>query len=75
MQALKTVYERRTGKPAHCIAIGGGTYARALKTGVAFGVTRPGEPELAHNTDERMSISYLLEDVHMFADVYRELTE
>lgn len=75
VQALKTVYERRTGKPAYCIAIGGGTYARALKTGVAFGVTRPGEPELAHNTDERMSISYLLEDVHMFADVYRELTE
>lgn len=75
VKALKTVYERNTGKEATCIAIGGGTYARALKTGVAFGVTRPGAPELAHNANERMSISDLIEDTHMFADAYLELTK
>lgn len=73
VQALARVYHKRTGKKAECLAIGGGTYARALKTGVAFGVTRPGAPELAHNVDERMSVSDLMEDVHMFADVYAEL--
>ncbi|MBR3750917.1 MAG: dipeptidase PepV [Clostridia bacterium] len=73
VKALKRVYERNTGKEATCIAIGGGTYARALKTGVAFGVTRPGAPELAHNANERMSITDLIEDTHMFADAYVEL--
>lgn len=75
VQALSRVYQRRTGQEARCIAIGGGTYARALKTGVAFGVNRPGAPEYAHNTDERMSMDELMEDVHMFADVYKELAD
>ncbi len=70
VKALSKVYEKNTGQKAECLAIGGGTYARALKTGVAFGVTRPGAPELAHNENERMSISDIMADAHMFADVY-----
>lgn len=74
VRALSSVYEQNTGQKAHCIAIGGGTYARALKCGVAFGVTRPGAPELAHNADERMSIDDFISDTHMFADAYLKLT-
>lgn len=73
VRALKKVYQKNTGQEAQCLAIGGGTYARALKTGVAFGVTRPGAPEMAHNCDERMSIDDFIADAHMFADAYLEL--
>jgi succinyl-diaminopimelate desuccinylase len=73
VKALKKVYQKNTGQEAQCLAIGGGTYARALKTGVAFGVTRPGAPEMAHNCDERMSIDDFIADAHMFADAYLEL--
>jgi succinyl-diaminopimelate desuccinylase len=34
------------------LTIGGGTYARALKKGVAFGVVFPGREEVAHQVDE-----------------------
>ena len=75
VKALSKVYEQNTGQRAECIAIGGGTYARALKCGVAFGVTRPGAPELAHNADERMSIADIIQDTHMFADAYIQLSD
>lgn len=36
--------------------IGGGTYARAIKNAVAFGVMFPGDEELAHQANEYISI-------------------
>lgn len=40
--------------------IGGGTYARALKKGVAFGILFPDEEELAHQENECISIERTL---------------
>ena len=37
IQMLKKVYEEQTGEKAELLAIGGGTYARSLTSGVAFG--------------------------------------
>ena len=35
------VYTKLTGQPAYAMAIGGGTYARAIKDAVAFGAVFP----------------------------------
>ncbi|MDD3999996.1 MAG: dipeptidase PepV [Bacilli bacterium] len=42
------------------LTIGGGTYARALKKGVAFGILFPGREELAHQVDEYLEIDDLI---------------
>lgn len=55
IEKLLKVYSEFTGEPQECVAIGGGTYARALKTGAAFGPEKPGEISTAHQADENMS--------------------
>lgn len=49
---LLNVYREVTGKDARPVAIGGGTYARALKYGVAFGPEEEGEESTIHQPDE-----------------------
>ncbi len=49
---LLQVYNEVTGKSAKPVAIGGGTYARALKCGVAFGPEEDGEENTVHQANE-----------------------
>lgn len=49
---LLGVYNEVTGKNAKPVAIGGGTYARALKCGAAFGPEEEGEECGVHQPDE-----------------------
>lgn len=49
---LLAVYNEVTGKDAKPVAIGGGTYARALQCGVAFGPEEEGEECTIHQPDE-----------------------
>ena len=49
---LNKVYNQVTGKTENPIAIGGGTYARALKRGCAFGPEMDGEEDTIHQADE-----------------------
>lgn len=49
---LLGVYNEVTGSNAKPIAIGGGTYARALKCGAAFGPEEDGEECTVHQPDE-----------------------
>lgn len=46
------VYNEVTGKHMRPVAIGGGTYARALKCGAAFGPEEEGEESTIHKPDE-----------------------
>ena len=46
IQTLKKVYEEQTGEKAELMSIGGGTYARSLKAGVAFGPLFPGRDQI-----------------------------
>lgn len=65
---LCKVYESCTGKPAQPIAIGGGTYARALKYGVAFGPEMQGDEPVIHQANEYIT----LERVQFLLDVYKK---
>lgn len=49
---LCEVYNEVTGKNCAPVAIGGGTYARALKNGAAFGPEEEGEESTIHQADE-----------------------
>lgn len=56
VQKLLASYNAVTGENATPITIGGGTYARALKCGVAFGPIFPNQESTIHQTDERVSL-------------------
>lgn len=73
VQTLKKVYEEQTGEKAELISIGGGTYARSLKSGVAFGPLFPGRPDAAHQKDEYIIINDLLKATAIYAQAIYEL--
>lgn len=73
IQTLKKVYEEQTGEKAELLAIGGGTYARSLQSGVAFGPLFPGRPDVAHQKDEYMFIDDLLRSAAIYAQAIFEL--
>ena len=68
VQALLQSYEEETGLKGRALAIGGGTYARCLKEGVAFCSAFPGDEELAHQAGEYLSIQGLMKNVAIFAN-------
>ncbi|MBR4068876.1 MAG: Sapep family Mn(2+)-dependent dipeptidase [Clostridia bacterium] len=65
--ALLDAYHEVTGRTRECIATGGGTYARCLEEGVAFGSAFPEDEELAHQAGEYASIDGLMQNVQIFA--------
>lgn len=75
IQTLKSVYEEQTGEHAELIAIGGGTYARSLDAGVAFGPLFPGRPDIAHQKDEYIIIEDLLKATAIYAQAIYELAK
>lgn len=68
IKTLSSVYAEKTGKEALPIAIGGGTYARALKFGCAFGPEEEGENNAIHQADE----SITLKKVALMNEIYYE---
>lgn len=72
---LSEVYAKVTGDHLEPITIGGGTYARALKNAVAFGPLFPGQEELAHQPDERISLEDLERITRIYAEALRRLAE
>lgn len=64
---LMAVYRDVTGDESQPIAIGGGTYARAVDKAVAFGPLFPGQPELAHQKDEFIAIDDLIKNAKIYA--------
>lgn len=60
VRVLQRVYQEETGQEPTAFAIGGGTYAKMMPEAVAFGPVFPGEPELAHQKDEFISLQNLM---------------
>ncbi|MGB6778807.1 MAG: dipeptidase PepV [Planococcus citreus] len=73
IQTLQQAYEKQTGEPADLLAIGGGTYARVLDKGVAFGMLFPGEPDVAHQADEFVDIDNLVKATAIYAEAIYQL--
>lgn len=65
---LLDVYERRTGIKAEPLAIGGGTYARAIENAVAFGCERPGVLAPVHMPNEFMRLEDVMFNAYVIAD-------
>ena len=76
VRTLMEVYKKNTGdKEAKPIAIGGGTYARAVRNTVAFGPVMPGKADMCHQPDEFMEIEQMHMAGHIFADAIYELAK
>ncbi|MED3564142.1 dipeptidase PepV [Bacillus xiapuensis] len=75
IQTLKKVYEEQTGEKAELLAIGGGTYARSLTSGVAFGPLFPGRPDVAHQKDEYIDLEDLFRATAIYAQAIYELAK
>lgn len=75
IKTLMEVYSHHTGDTeSEPVVIGGGTYARAAKNIVAFGCVFPGDPDLAHQKNECISIESLVLNAKIFADAIYRLT-
>lgn len=68
VQKLLKAYETVTGTPGKPFAVGGATFARALKCGVAFGPVFPGTTTSIHQRDENIP----LKELWMLFDIYTE---
>ena len=66
ISTLVRVYSEVTGKKEAPIAIGGGTYARALKCGCAFGPEINGEEATIHQANEYVTF----DRIRLMSDVY-----
>lgn len=66
ISTLQRVYREQTGRTESAIAIGGGTYARAIKNGAGFGPQFSDEPSTIHQKDEYIT----LENVQKLLDIY-----
>lgn len=73
VQALLAAYHEETGLPKMALSTGGGTYARCLKQGVAFGSAFPDDEELAHQAGEYLSIQGLMKNVKIFVNAILRL--
>lgn len=67
VRTLDRVFEAETGLRSHHVAIGGGTYARELPQGVAFGAQWAEDDERAHSAEEYLSVERLRRMVAIYA--------
>lgn len=67
IQMLLGCYEQVMGEPGKCLAIGGGTYARFLKNGVAFGASRLGVDYHMHGANEYLVADEIVRSAELFA--------
>lgn len=76
VQILLKAYQSVTGDTStQPIAIGGGTYARAIDNCLAFGPVRPGDPCLCHQNGEFVYRDALVNAVAIYAEALRRLSE
>ncbi|WP_431027566.1 dipeptidase PepV [Lysinibacillus sp. LZ02] len=73
VQTLLSVYQKHTNDFSKVLSTGGGTYARVLKKGVAFGMLYPGEPDVAHQADEYVVVDNLVKAAAIYAEAIVKL--
>ena len=66
---LMDVYKKHTGDTKNdAFVLGGGTYARCLKKGVAFGLLFPGKEDTMHQANEYLEVEDLLLATAIYAE-------
>ena len=70
---LLAAYHEESGLEAYPTATGGGTYAKVLKQGVAFGAAFPDDEDLAHQAGEYASIDGLMKAAKIYANALLRL--
>lgn len=76
VKTLLRVYREHTGDTREPLTIGGRTYATSVApVGVAFGAAIPGEPDVAHQADERFSVERLILCAKIYAHALYELAK
>ena len=75
IKTLCGVYNEVTGKACQPVAIGGGTYARALKCGAAFGPEEAGEENTIHQANEYITFEKIKKCFEIYKLAIRRLTE
>lgn len=74
IKTLSEVYNTVTGKNLKPVAIGGGTYARALKFGAAFGPEEDGEENTIHQANEYITFEKIEKCYKIYALALEKLT-
>ena len=68
VRSLLAAYEEETGWKGEAMSTGGGTYAKVLRQGVAFGALFPDEEDLAHQANEYERIDRLMLAMKIYAN-------
>lgn len=74
IKTLCAVYNEVTSKNSKPVAIGGGTYARALKCGAAFGPEEEGEESTIHQADEYITFEKIRKCIEIYTLALERLT-
>ena len=75
ISTLMSVYNRITGRNERPVAIGGGTYARALKCGCGFGPAHIDDESVAHQPNEYITLDRLRQIAEIYYEAIKELTK
>lgn len=75
ISTLMRVYNQATNKDEKAVAIGGGTYARALKCGCGFGPEMDGEEATIHQANEYVTFDRIRLMTKIYYEAIKALTE
>lgn len=75
MERLLSAYREETGDLSEPLAIGGGTYARAMDNIIAFGPNFPGEENLEHQANEYITLQNMERLRRIYRNALRNLLE
>ncbi len=73
VQTLTTIYQNKTGDQTQPLASGGATYARTMKNMVAFGAHFPDTKSLAHQANEGIDITEMVQAMDIYAETIFQL--
>jgi len=73
VRRLMAAYHRATGHDDPPAISGGGTYAKRLPRGIAFGMWFPGKPYPGHDTDEQLPIEDLQRGAHVLIETLLDI--
>ncbi|MDR0297443.1 MAG: dipeptidase PepV [Streptococcaceae bacterium] len=75
VKTLLAVYEKHTGLKGYETIIGGGTFGRLLKRGVAYGAMFEGEVDTMHQANEFKPVAAILKAAAIYAEAIYELAK